>query len=235
MKQRAYTLLLLFLFVTWTVVLFYLNTENQILKEEKIFYLETIEELQLENYNVNITLEEKKVENSVLKEELDRLENIVEFESIARSLPKPTPVPTATPQPKPNYDSSQTNLELLSRIIYCEAGGEGENDQLAVGQVVLNRMNKYDMTLKETVYQRLKNGTYVFSPVASSSYSTRTYSAESENIARRLLNGEKFDPVGNALYFCTIASYNSKGWHYQYVSSGDGHITYKTNTTVYIR
>ena len=34
-----------------------------------------------------------------------------------------------------------SDLELLARIIKCEAGGEGENGMKAVASVVMNRVN----------------------------------------------------------------------------------------------
>lgn len=153
-------------------------------------------------------------------------------EPTPESTPEPTPEPT--PKPTPKVTIKQSDLELLSRIIYCESGAEPINGQMAVGQVILNRAKYYDMTIKEVIYQKNVNGIYVFSPVASHSYSSRKYNKESEKVATRLLSGEKYGPVGNALYFCTIKTYNKKGWHYQYVHGGGGVITLKTETTVYI-
>ena len=34
-----------------------------------------------------------------------------------------------------------SDLEILARIIKCEAGGEGENGMKAVASVVMNRVN----------------------------------------------------------------------------------------------
>lgn len=34
-----------------------------------------------------------------------------------------------------------TDRELLARMIFCEAGGEGENGMKAVATVIMNRVN----------------------------------------------------------------------------------------------
>lgn len=238
MKKKIIIVLFAVVFAIGLILSYSFYTQYHVLSMKNKTYISEIEKLNLENNELVKKLEEKIIDNLSLQQELEELEESIEFEGISRSgseisplTPTPTLKPIQTPTPKA---VSQSNLELLARIIYCEAGGEGENDQLAVGQVVLNRAKELGLTLKETIYQRLSNGTYIFSPVASSKYSSRSYSKQSEEIARRLLNGEVFEPVGKALYFCTIRSYNSGGWHYKYVKSGKGIITYKTNSTVYI-
>lgn len=61
---------------------------------------------------------------------------------------------SATPVQAATSDSSK--LELLAALIYCEAGGESYEGQLAVGAVVVNRMNSksYPNTLKGVIYQK---------------------------------------------------------------------------------
>ena len=53
---------------------------------------------------------------------------------------------------------------LLANLIYCEAGGEPYEGQLAVGAVVVNRMlhSKFPDTLVGVIYQKRQ-----FAPVAS--------------------------------------------------------------------
>ena len=53
-----------------------------------------------------------------------------------------------------------TDLELLARIIRCEAGGEGEEGMKAVASVVMNRVNvtygeygRLDNTVRAVIYQ----------------------------------------------------------------------------------
>ena len=53
-----------------------------------------------------------------------------------------------------------SDLELLARIVKCEAGGEGENGMQAVASVVMNRVNitygEYGRlhTVREVVFQQ---------------------------------------------------------------------------------
>lgn len=143
------------------------------------------------------------------------------------------PEPTPSPAPKKAKENSSDVAEL-ARIIYCEAGGSSEQDKRAVGQVVLNRAKKYGKSIRSTIYEKNVNGVYVFSPVAKKSYSSTKYDKACETIAKELLAGKVYSPVGKALYFCTVAHYNTKGWHYQHVKSGKGKITLKTKKVVYI-
>lgn len=53
-----------------------------------------------------------------------------------------------------------SDLEILARIVQCEAGGEGENGMKAVASVVMNRVNitygeysRYN-TIREVVFQK---------------------------------------------------------------------------------
>jgi len=211
--------------------------QNNFIQQEINENNKIIESLNTSNSKLITELEQIKIEKDILIiENLDLSEQLNDFKTISRNrneIISISPTPSATPTPK--IEIKQTDLEMLARIIYCEAGGEPEQDQLAVGQVVLNRMKEFHLTLKQTIYQKNSSGIYVFSPVASSSYSTRKFSNESKEIAARLLAGEVYKPVGGALYFCTIGAYNKHGWHYQYVTSGKGVITLRTESTVYIR
>ena len=51
---------------------------------------------------------------------------------------------------------SEDDLNLLARCIYAEATGEGSECMLAVGSVVLNRVNsnKYPNTIREVIMQK---------------------------------------------------------------------------------
>lgn len=52
---------------------------------------------------------------------------------------------------------------LFATLLYHEARGESYECQLAVGSTVLNRMEAFDMTLREVIFQKY-NGFYQFSP-----------------------------------------------------------------------
>lgn len=92
-----------------------------------------------------------------------------------------------------SYNSA--DYELLARIISAEARGESYLGQVAVGAVVLNRMEhpSFPDTLSGVVYQNgafscLYDGQF-YEPIADSAYSA----------ARDALNG--LDPTGGAIYY----------------------------------
>ena len=90
------------------------------------------------------------------------------------------------------------DLYWLSHIIYAESGAESMEGQIAVGNVVLNRVADRDFpsTIPAVVFDR-KNGVQ-FEPVSNGTI-YKTPSAASVEAARRALDGER--PVGKALYF----------------------------------
>lgn len=92
-----------------------------------------------------------------------------------------------------SYNSA--DYELLARIISAEARGESYLGQVAVGAVVLNRMEhpSFPDTVSGVVYQNgafscLYDGQF-YEPIADSAYSA----------ARDALNG--LDPSGGAIYY----------------------------------
>ena len=94
------------------------------------------------------------------------------------------------------------DLKLLASIIYCEAGGEPYEGQLAVGAVVINRMlsSRYPDTMVEVIYQRRQ-----FSPVGSGRLelvlTTNRATASCYQAAQEAMSG--VTNVGSCLYFRT--------------------------------
>jgi len=90
------------------------------------------------------------------------------------------------------------NLKWLAFIIQIEAGNEGMQGRMAVGNVIVNRVRSplFPGTVKDVI---LSPGQ--FPPARSRNIDTFAVSASSIEAARRVLNGEKADGVGNALYF----------------------------------
>jgi N-acetylmuramoyl-L-alanine amidase len=91
--------------------------------------------------------------------------------------------------------SSSSNLNLLARLISAEARGEPYTGQVAVGAVVLNRVEhpSFPDTIAGVIYQSgaftcLTDGQFN-EPVAESAY----------RAARDALNG--WDPAGGAIYY----------------------------------
>lgn len=100
------------------------------------------------------------------------------------------------------YNSS--DYELLARIISAEARGESYIGQVAVGAVVLNRVEhpSFPDTLSSVVYQNgafscLYDGQF-HEPISDSAYSA----------ARDAING--VDPTGGAIYYYNPAKATSK-------------------------
>ena len=90
------------------------------------------------------------------------------------------------------------DLYWLSRIISAESGGESMEGQIAVGNVVLNRVASRDFpdTIPGVIFDRVDG--VQFEPVSNGTvYKTPT--AQAVEAARRVLAGEK--AIGNALYF----------------------------------
>ena len=86
----------------------------------------------------------------------------------------------------------------LSRIISAESGGESMEGQIAVGNVVLNRVasREFPDTIPGVIFDRVDG--VQFEPVSNGTvYKAPT--AQAMEAARRVLAGEKV--IGNAMYF----------------------------------
>lgn len=90
---------------------------------------------------------------------------------------------------------SESEIELLARLIHAEAEGEPYVGKVAVGAVVLNRVesDRFPDSVREVIYARGQ-----FSVVANGRIN-RAAGAESLAAARAAAAGE--DPTGGALYF----------------------------------
>lgn len=96
------------------------------------------------------------------------------------------------------------DVTLLARLISAEARGEPYAGQVAVGAVVLNRIDhpSFPNTLSGVIYQKgafscLEDGQF-YEPIADSAY----------RAARDALNG--WDPSGGAIYYFNPATATSK-------------------------
>lgn len=90
--------------------------------------------------------------------------------------------------------------ELLAALIFCEAGGESYQGQLAVGAVVMNRVKsgRFPNSLQGVIYQRGQFGPALTGKLDHVMASGRT-TESCRNAAAQALAGES--PVGSALYF----------------------------------
>ena len=107
-----------------------------------------------------------------------------------------------SPQDNGGYSSSDYNL--LARVISAEARGESYTGQVAVGAVILNRVEhpSFPDTLSGVVYQKgaftcLDDGQF-YEAVADSAYAA----------ARDAING--LDPSGGAVYYYNPKTSTSK-------------------------
>ena len=101
-------------------------------------------------------------------------------------------------------DSAENNVNLLARLISAEARGEPYVGQVAVGAVVLNRVEhpSFPNTISGVIYQSgaftcVTDGQFQ-QPVAESAY----------RAARDALNG--WDPSGGAIYYFNPSTATSK-------------------------
>ncbi|MGH4119654.1 cell wall hydrolase [Clostridium sp.] len=94
---------------------------------------------------------------------------------------------------------SHSDVDLLSRLITAEAGGESYNGMLAVGAVVVNRVqsSKFPSNISGVINEK-SNGYYQFSPVLDGNIN-KTASAQATKAAYESLKGT--DPTNGALYF----------------------------------
>jgi len=125
--------------------------------------------------------------------------------------------------PETNYDADA--VYWLARIINAEAGGEPLEGKIAVGNVVLNRVNSsaYPNTIYGVIFDR-KYGVQ-FEPVING-HIYRTPSAESVAAAKLCLSGA--NTAGGSLFFLNPDKANNS-WFVQnltYVTRIGGHVFY---------
>lgn len=91
--------------------------------------------------------------------------------------------------------SNEASVELLARVINGEARGESYEGQVAVGAVVLNRVDhpSFPNTISGVVYQK-----GAFTAVDDGQINAEMY-ASSHRAARDALNG--WDPTNGAIYY----------------------------------
>ena len=107
----------------------------------------------------------------------------------------------------------RANQELLASIIYCEAGNQPYEGQVAGGAVIMNRVKSgsYPNSIEEVIYQSGQ-----FGPAATGWLnrvrSSKGYSQTALQAAVDALNGS--NPIGNCLYFDQGGAGMKIGAHY---------------------
>ncbi|MCD7735738.1 MAG: cell wall hydrolase [Lachnospiraceae bacterium] len=99
--------------------------------------------------------------------------------------------------------SGTDDTTLLAALIYCEAGNQSYEGMVAVGAVVMNRVNSssFPSTISEVIYQSGQ-----FTPASSGSLASAIANGVPStcySAASAAISGE--DPTGGALYFNTSA------------------------------
>ncbi len=92
------------------------------------------------------------------------------------------------------------DFDVLARIITAEADNQSYETMVAVGAVVLNRMESslFPDTVRGVVYHVDESGRYQFEPVLNG-WINRPASESAKRAARDALNG--WDPTNGALFF----------------------------------
>lgn len=106
---------------------------------------------------IKVLLQPKAVYEPVFEIGQIETEPIVEIDLSARTYSFMSEEPKTVS--RGNYERSDTELELLARVIYAEASNKKDictEDRYAVGTVVMNRVesNRFPNTIKEVVYQQ---------------------------------------------------------------------------------
>lgn len=103
------------------------------------------------------------------------------------------------------YSNHLKDAQLLARLIHSEAGNQCEEGKIAVGNVVLNRMNYFDRTLEDVIFENRQ-----FCGVRTRAF-LRPPSEEDYNIAIRVLSGETI--IGpSVLYFANQKTASNRAW-----------------------
>lgn len=112
-------------------------------------------------------------------------------------------LPTGRSLRPTNATSASRNINLLAHVIYGEARGEIYTGKVAIGAVVLNRVenSKFPQTIPGVIYQ-----SGAFTAVADGQINLEPDN-DSYNAARDALNG--WDPTGGCIYYFNPATATS--------------------------
>ena len=187
--------------------------EQKEVEIEKIEYDEIEDNVFLQNDDGNIIQKLSYcTDNAILNNDLENniINNLEKDAEIAKlnckeTLEEKQKILEEEEQRKQELILDYTNLDideeyLLSAIIYCEAGNQSYDGKVAVGNVVLNRVEseKFPDTITEVIFQ---NGQ--FSPTENGALKkaleAEEIQEESVEAARDALNG--YNVVGDCLYF----------------------------------
>lgn len=156
--------------------------------------------------NVKIAAVEAKIAYEAKLEEERRAAE--EAERIAREKAEAEAAEAAAAAEAEAEAAQQAEKELLASLIFCEAGNQPYEGQVAVGAVVMNRINSssYPDTMEEVIYQSGQ-----FSPAMSGWLdrvrANQGYTEAAMQAAEDALAGS--NPIGDCLYF-SVGGYGTR-------------------------
>lgn len=132
---------------------------------------------------LNKKCEEKEKENKKIKDENDKLKK--EVKSIRNY---------------GGYKITSKEVDLLEKLVYCEARGESQKGQIAVVNVVLNRLksDEFPDTVTDVIYQKRQ-----FSPVGNGAIYNAKPNDKIKESVQKALNGEKVVSDDTVYFFAT--------------------------------
>ncbi|MBV7272893.1 cell wall hydrolase [Clostridium thailandense] len=139
--------------------------------------------------------------------------NIPSAASTSTVAPKVASTSTVAPKVASSTASilyTAADVDLLARLIQAEAQGAPYSAKVAVGAVVINRVqdSRFPKTISSVIYQK-DGGYYQFSPVLNG-WINKPASQDSISAAYEALNGA--DPTNGALYYFDDSTKNTWLW-----------------------
>lgn len=129
------------------------------------------------------------------KEETEAMTDEI-IEETTEEITDDTTPPDDETQPENSVTYSDDDLYYLAAAVCREAGGEPEEIQLLVANVIINRVNSdlYPNTIYGVLTQRNQYGTMWRDGVSFPSWATDEVKEQCYSVARRILEGERFCP-----------------------------------------
>ena len=123
-----------------------------------------------------------------------------DFLRVGQVLVMPNVGNVTTAPSETSININEEELEWLAKMIHAEARGESKEGQVAVGAVILNRVNSdlFPNTIHDVIFEK-SHGHYQFSPAGNGALDQATPNEENYEAARRALSGE--DPTNGSLFF----------------------------------
>lgn len=117
---------------------------------------------------------------------------------------------TTSAQPAGVIPYTKADVDLLARLINAEAQGEPYSAKVAVGAVIINRVqdSRFPKTISSVIYQ-VDHGYYQFTPVLNG-WINKPATSESIQAAYAALSGA--DPSNDALYYFDDSTTNTWLW-----------------------